>query len=30
MEDYVENAVKKAIEVHIRYPEGDILVFMTG
>ena len=30
MEDYVENAVKQAIKVHLQYPEGDILVFMTG
>ena len=29
-EDYVDAAVKKAIEVHLRYPQGDILVFMTG
>ena len=29
-EDYVDAAVKKAIEVHLQYPLGDILVFMTG
>jgi pre-mRNA-splicing factor ATP-dependent RNA helicase DHX38/PRP16 len=29
-EDYVDSAVKQAIEVHLRYPRGDILVFMTG
>ena len=29
-EDYVDAAVKKAIEVHLQYPQGDILVFMTG
>ena len=29
-DDYVESAVKKTIEVHLQYPEGDILVFMTG
>jgi len=29
-EDYVDAAVKQAIEVHLRFPRGDILVFMTG
>ena len=29
-EDYVDAAVKKAIQVHLEYPSGDILVFMTG
>ena len=29
-EDYVDAAVKKTIEVHLQYPQGDILVFMTG
>ncbi len=29
-DDYVDAAVKKAIEVHLQYPSGDILVFMTG
>lgn len=29
-DDYVDAAVKQAIEVHLRYPKGDILVFMTG
>jgi len=30
VEDYVEAAVKKAIEVHLQNPPGDILIFMTG
>ena len=30
VEDYVDAAVKKAVEVHIKEPPGDILVFMTG
>jgi pre-mRNA-splicing factor ATP-dependent RNA helicase DHX38/PRP16 len=29
-DDYVEAAVKQAIKVHLQYPRGDILVFMTG
>ena len=29
-EDYVDTAVKRIIEVHLQYPTGDILVFMTG
>ena len=29
-EDYVDTAVKRVIEVHLQYPTGDILVFMTG
>ena len=29
-EDYVDGAVKKIIEIHIKEPPGDILVFMTG
>lgn len=28
--DYVDVAVKQAIQVHLGSPEGDILVFMTG
>ncbi|VDD81699.1 unnamed protein product [Mesocestoides corti] len=28
--DYVDAAVKQAIQVHLGAPEGDILVFMTG
>ena len=30
VEDYVEGAVKQALAIHIAYPPGDILVFMTG
>ena len=29
-EDYVEGAVKQAMNVHITSPPGDILIFMTG
>ena len=29
-EDYVDAAVNQALKVHVRYPEGDILIFMTG
>lgn len=29
-EDYVEAAVKKAVEIHVQQPPGDILIFMTG
>jgi len=29
-EDYVDAAVKQGIKVHLQYPSGDILVFMTG
>jgi len=29
-EDYVDAAVKQAIKVHLQYPKGDILIFMTG
>lgn len=29
-EDYVDAAVKQALSIHISYPDGDILVFMTG
>ena len=28
--DYVEAAVRQALTVHLSYPPGDILVFMTG
>ena len=28
--DYVEASVKKALEIHISQPKGDILIFMTG
>lgn len=27
---YVEASLKKAIDIHVREPEGDILIFMTG
>ena len=30
IEDYVDQIVKKALEVHISEPPGDILIFMTG
>ena len=30
VEDYVEGAVKQALAIHLAYPPGDILVFMTG
>ena len=30
IEDYVDGAIKKAIEIHISNGPGDILVFMTG
>ena len=30
IEDYVEGAVKQALAIHLAYPPGDILVFMTG
>lgn len=29
-EDYVDAAVKQVLSVHLTYPPGDILVFMTG
>jgi len=29
-EDYVESAVKQALQIHISHPPGDILIFMTG
>ncbi|XP_059316444.1 probable pre-mRNA-splicing factor ATP-dependent RNA helicase DEAH4 isoform X1 [Lycium ferocissimum] len=28
--NYVEASLKKAIDIHVREPEGDILIFMTG
>ncbi|PHU02971.1 hypothetical protein BC332_28222 [Capsicum chinense] len=28
--NYVETSVKKAIDIHVREPEGDILIFLTG
>ena len=30
VEDYVEGAVKQALAIHMSYPPGDILLFMTG
>lgn len=30
IDDYVDGAVKKALEIHIKEPPGDILIFMTG
>jgi len=30
VEDYVEAAVKQVMQIHLGYPKGDILVFMTG
>lgn len=27
---YLESALKKAIDIHVREPEGDVLIFMTG
>ena len=29
-EDWVEGAVKQALQIHISFPPGDILIFMTG
>lgn len=29
-EDYVTDALKKAIKIHTRLPEGGILIFLTG
>ena len=29
-EDYVEAAVKQVLSIHLSYPPGDVLVFMTG
>ena len=29
-EDYVEAAVKQVLQIHMSFPAGDILVFMTG
>jgi len=30
VDDYVEGAVKKAVEIHLQQPPGDILILMTG
>ncbi|GMN49177.1 hypothetical protein TIFTF001_018349 [Ficus carica] len=27
---YVDSALKKALDIHVREPEGDVLIFMTG
>lgn len=29
-EDYVDSAVKQALQIHISHPPGDMLIFMTG
>lgn len=29
-EDYVDSAVKQALQIHLSLPKGDILIFMTG
>ncbi|PLW37019.1 hypothetical protein PCANC_14016 [Puccinia coronata f. sp. avenae] len=29
-EDYVESAVKTALQIHAKYPLGDLLIFLTG
>jgi pre-mRNA-splicing factor ATP-dependent RNA helicase DHX38/PRP16 len=29
-EDYVDSAIKQALQIHLTHPKGDILVFMTG
>ena len=29
-EDYVESAVKQALQIHLSMPAGDVLIFMTG
>jgi pre-mRNA-splicing factor ATP-dependent RNA helicase DHX38/PRP16 len=29
-EDYVDAAVKQALQIHLSFPPGDILIFMTG
>ena len=29
-EDYVDSAVKQALQIHLTHPAGDILIFMTG
>jgi pre-mRNA-splicing factor ATP-dependent RNA helicase DHX38/PRP16 len=30
IEDHVEAAVKKVLEIHLTSPPGDVLVFLTG
>jgi pre-mRNA-splicing factor ATP-dependent RNA helicase DHX38/PRP16 len=30
MDDYVNEAVKQALKIHLQHPPGDILIFMTG
>jgi len=29
-EDYVKEALRKAVKIHTRLPEGGILIFLTG
>lgn len=29
-EDYVDSAIKQALQIHLSHPAGDILIFMTG
>ncbi|KAI9623441.1 hypothetical protein H4Q26_014610 [Puccinia striiformis f. sp. tritici PST-130] len=29
-EDYVESAVKTSLQIHAKYPLGDVLIFLTG
>ena len=29
-EDYVDSAVKQALQIHLSHGAGDILIFMTG
>jgi len=29
-EDYVESAVKTSLQIHTKYPLGDVLIFLTG
>ena len=30
VEDYVDAAVKQAMQIHVSHPPGDVLIFMTG
>ena len=30
VEDYVEATVKQCLQIHLSYPKGDVLAFMTG
>ncbi|KAH9817346.1 P-loop containing nucleoside triphosphate hydrolase protein [Melampsora americana] len=29
-EDYVDSAIKQALQIHLSHPPGDVLIFMTG